>query len=30
MSWIMGQDNGVGLVRYAISSANLRVLLLMG
>jgi hypothetical protein len=24
MSWIMGRDDGAGLVRYANSSANLR------
>jgi hypothetical protein len=30
MSWTMGQDDGAGLVRYANSSANLRVFLAHG
>jgi hypothetical protein len=30
MWWTRGQDDGAGLVRYAISSANLKVLLLTG
>jgi hypothetical protein len=29
MSWIMGQDDGAGLVRYADSFTNHRDLLLM-
>jgi hypothetical protein len=30
MSWTMGRDDAAGLVRYADSSANLRVFLLTG